>query len=137
MLKIIAIIVESELRKNNNSKKLKQSIKKRGRKMEYKFTQQNFNDEVMNSNVPVLIDFYADWCMPCKMMGSAVKKLADEYEGKAKVGKVNVDEQPELASQFGVRSIPFFAIMKDGKMVDNALGAMPKAALENKLKKVL
>ena len=65
------------------------------------------------------------------------KKISEEYDGRAKVGKVNVDEQPELASQFNVRSIPFFAIVKDGKLVDSALGAMPKAALEEKLNKVL
>ncbi len=105
--------------------------------MEYKFTKNNFVDEVLNSDKPVLIDFYADWCMPCKMMGAAVNQLADEYDGQVKVGKVNVDEQPELAGQFNVRSIPFFAVMKNGKMVDSALGAMPKAALEEKLKRVI
>ena len=79
--------------------------------MEYIFSKDNFNDEVVNSDKPVFIDFYADWCMPCKMMGPAVKKLADKYAGVIKVGKVNVDKQPELAGQFGVRSIPFFALI--------------------------
>lgn len=105
--------------------------------MEYKFTKDNFETEVMNSDMPVLIDFYADWCMPCKMMGPAVKKLAEKFDGQVKVGKVNVDEQPELAGQFNVMSIPFFAVIKDGKMVDNALGAMPEFALEKKIKKVI
>ena len=105
--------------------------------MEYKFTTENFETEVLNSDKPVLVDFYADWCMPCKMMGAAVKQLADEYDGQAKVGKINVDEQPELAGQFGVRSIPFFAIIKNGRLIDSALGAMPKEVLEDKLKKAL
>ncbi len=105
--------------------------------MEYKFTKLNFESEVLNSDKAVFIDFYADWCMPCKMMGPVVEKLAEEYDGKVKVGKINVDEQPELAGQFGVRSIPFFAIIKDGKLVDSALGAMPKDALDKKIKKVL
>ena len=97
----------------------------------------NFESGVLNSDIPVLVDFYADWCMPCKMMGPAVKKLADKYDGVVKVGKVNVDKQPELAGQFGVQSIPFFALIKDGRMVDSALGAMPAGHLENMLKKVI
>lgn len=105
--------------------------------MEYKFTKENFNEEVMNSDRPVLIDFYANWCVPCKMMSSIVKKLADEYDGQVKVGKVNVNEQPELASQFKVMSIPYFAFIKDGKLVDSLMGAMPKAALEAKIKQVI
>ena len=105
--------------------------------MEYNFSKDNFNNEVVNSDKPVLIDFYADWCMPCKMMGPAVKKLADKYDGVVKVGKVNVDKQPELAWQFGVQRIPFFALIKDGRMVDSALGAMPAEHLENMLKKVI
>lgn len=105
--------------------------------MEYKFTVENFNDEVMNSEVPVLVDFYADWCGPCKMMGPVVEELAKEYGGKAKVGKVNVDQQQQLAAQFGVMSIPTFVIMKNGRVVDQVLGAMPKAALEEKLRKAM
>ncbi len=102
--------------------------------MEYKFTKENFNQEVINSDKPVLIDFYADWCMPCKMMGPVVGKLAKEYDGKVKVGKINVDEQPELAAQFNVRSIPFFAVINNGKLIDSALGAIPKSTLEGKIK---
>lgn len=105
--------------------------------MEYIFSKDNFNDEVVNSDKPVFIDFYADWCMPCKMMGPAVKKLADKYDGVIKVGKVNVDKQPELAGQFGVRSIPFFALIKNGKIVDSAVGAMPAGHLEKMIEKVI
>ena len=98
--------------------------------MEYSFTKENFNDEVIKSDVPVLVDFYADWCGPCKMMMPVVEELANAYEGKAKVGKVNVDEQGELAEEFGVMSIPAFVVIKNGKGVDQALGARAKAKLE-------
>ena len=105
--------------------------------MEYRFTNENFNKEVLNSDIPVLVDFYADWCGPCKMMGPVVKDLAKEYDKKAKVGKVNIDEEELLSAKFGVMSIPYFVIIKDGKVIDKALGAMPKEALEEKLKKAL
>lgn len=105
--------------------------------MEYKFTKANFNDEVVNSDKPVMIDFYADWCMPCQMMGPIVEQLADEYDGKVKIGKVNSDEEPELASKFGVMSIPNFVFIKNGKIVDQAVGAMPKNVLESKINSML
>ena len=105
--------------------------------MEYRFTKENFNDEVIKSDVPVLVDFYADWCGPCKMMMPVVEELAKTYEGKAKVGKVNVDEQGELAEEFGVMSIPAFVVIKNGKVVDQALGAMAKAKLEAMLTGVM
>ena len=105
--------------------------------MEYRFTNENFEKEVLKSDPPVLVDFYADWCGPCKMMGPVVEKLADEYDKKAKVGKVNIDEEELLAAKYGVMSIPCFVIIKDGKVVDQSLGAMPKEALEEKLKKAL
>ena len=105
--------------------------------MEYKFTNENFEEEVVKSDIPVLVDFYADWCGPCKMMGPVVEKLAEEYDGKVKVGKVNVDEQEELAARFNVMSIPFFAFIKDGKMVDSSLGATSKDALVAKLEALL
>lgn len=110
---------------------------KRVKIMEYKFTSANFESEVLNSDIPVLVDFYADWCGPCKMMGPVVEKLAQEYEGKAKVGKVNVDEEQELAEKFNVMSIPFIALIKDGKMVDSNLGATSKDALVAKLEALL
>ena len=101
--------------------------------MEYKFTKDNFDAEVMNSDVPVLIDFYADWCGPCQMMGPVVKELASEYDGRVKVGKVNVDQQPELAQKYGVMSIPYFAFIKEGNLYDDVLGAVSKDKLVSKL----
>ncbi len=101
--------------------------------MEYRFTKDNFDAEVMNSDVPVLIDFYADWCGPCKMMGPVVDGLAKEYDGKVKVGKVNVDEQPELAAKYGVMSIPYFAFINNGKLVSSELGAVHKEKLVAKI----
>jgi len=104
--------------------------------MEYRFTKDNFDTEVMKSDVPVLIDFYADWCGPCKMMGPVVEELAKEYEGKVKVGKVNVDEQPELAQKYGVMSIPYFAFIKNGELVHDEMGAVPKDRLVGKIQEL-
>ena len=97
---------------------------------ELKITRENFENEVMKSNSPVLIDFWAPWCGPCRMMGPIIEQLAEEYEGKAKVGKVNVDEEGELSQAFGVMSIPTIVLVKDGKVVKQAVGARPKAEVE-------
>ena len=97
---------------------------------ELKITRENFENEVMKSNIPVLIDFWAPWCGPCRMMGPIIDQLADEYEGKAKVGKVNVDDEGELSQAFGVMSIPTIVLIKDGKVVKQAVGARPKAEVE-------
>ena len=97
---------------------------------ELKITRENFENEVMKSDIPVLIDFWAPWCGPCRMMGPIIEQLAEEYEGKAKVGKVNVDEEGELAQAFGVMSIPTIVLVKDGKVVKQAVGARPKAEVE-------
>ena len=97
---------------------------------ELKITIENFENEVMKSNIPVLIDFWAPWGGPCRMMGTVIEQLADEYEGKAKVGKVNVDEEGELSQAFGVMSIPTIVLIKDGKVVKQAVGARPKAEVE-------
>ncbi len=105
--------------------------------MEYRFTQDNFNDEVMNSNIPVLVDFYADWCGPCQMMMPIVEEIAEKYAGKVKVGKVNTDEQPELAGKFGVMSIPSFFFIKNGKVVSSAIGVRNKENLSAKLDSLL
>lgn len=101
--------------------------------MEYTFTDNTFNEEVLNSTEPVMIDFYADWCMPCRMMSRSVSSLASRYEGKAKVGRVNVDREPALARKFNVMSIPNFVFIKDGKVVDQTVGAMPESVLASKL----
>ena len=97
---------------------------------ELKITRENFVNEVMKSNIPVLIDFWAPWCGPCRMMGPIIEQLAEEYEGKAKVGKVNVDEEGELSQAFGVMSIPTIVLVKDGKVVKQAVGARPKTEVE-------
>ena len=97
---------------------------------ELKITRENFENEVMKSNIPVLIDFWAPWCGPCRMMGPIIEQLAEEYEGKAKVGKVNVDEEGELSQAFGVMSIPTIVLVKDGKVVKQAVGARPKTEVE-------
>ena len=97
---------------------------------ELKITRENFENEVMKSNIPVLIDFWAPWCGPCQMMGPIIEQLAEEYEGKAKVGKVNVDEEGELSQAFGVMSIATIVLVKDGKVEKQAVGARPKAEVE-------
>ena len=97
---------------------------------ELKITRENFENEVMKSDIPVLIDFWAPWCGPCRMMGPIIEQIADEYEGKVKVGKVNVDEEGELSQAFGVMSIPTIVLVKDGKIVKQAVGARPKAEVE-------
>ena len=86
-----------------------------------KITRENFNKEVMESDVPVLLDFWAPWCGPCRMVGPIIDQLSEEVEGKAKIGKVNVDEQTELAAAFRVSSIPTLAVVKDGKVTESRL----------------
>lgn len=97
--------------------------------MEYKFTKDNFETEVLKSDKLVLIDFYADWCGPCRTMGPVVDQIAKDYDGKVKVGKINVDEEQEIAAQFGIRSIPYFVFMKDGEVADHVVGAVPSDEL--------
>ncbi len=105
--------------------------------MEYKFTSENFEAEVLQSELPVLVDFYADWCGPCKMMAPVVEKLAEEYEGRLKVGKLNIDENMQIAQQYRVVSIPTFLIFKGGKVEANYLGAMSASELKDKVEQAL
>ena len=104
--------------------------------MEYKFTSQNFEEEVLQSNLPVLVDFYADWCVPCKMMAPIVEEMAQSFDGKVKVGKCNIDENMEIAQKYRVMSIPTFVIFKDGQPIETNVGAMSKEELEDKLNKL-
>ena len=93
-------------------------------------TDKTFKDEVLGADVPVIVDFWAEWCGPCKMIGPALEELASEYEGKIKVAKVNVDENPGLPAQYGVRGIPALFMFKGGEVVSNRTGAAPKASLK-------
>ena len=101
--------------------------------MEYRFNENNFADEVIKSDIPVMIDFYAEWCGPCRMMSPIVEQFAKDFEGKIKIGKINVDEESDLAMRFGVQSIPSFIFVKDGKVIDRITGALPKPVLKNYL----
>ena len=101
---------------------------------EIKITSENFEAEVLGSEIPVLVDFWATWCGPCRMIAPALEEIAREQEGKIKVGKVNVDEEMALASRFKIVSIPTLMVFKNGELVNKALGAMPKEQIEALLK---
>jgi len=95
-------------------------------------TDNNF-EEVISSKKPVLVDFWAEWCGPCKMIGPIVEEIACEYEGKAVIGKVDVDNNPQVSAKFGIRSIPTLLFFKNGEIVDKQIGAVPKNVLTQKL----
>ena len=97
----------------------------------------NFHKEIKEANLPVMVDFYADWCGPCKMMSPIIEQLAQEYEGKVKIFKLNVDEAREIAGEFGITGIPSVLIFKDGERVDQFTGALPKTQIEEYLKKYI
>lgn len=101
--------------------------------MEIKLTKKNFDEEVLDSDKPVLVDFYARWCPPCRAMMPVVEQLSEEYDGRVKVGTVNTGKERRLAMKYGVMSIPTFLIFKNGKVVDSLMGAMPKKDLANRL----
>jgi thioredoxin 1 len=100
-------------------------------------TDANFKKEVLESPIPVLVDFWAEWCGPCKMIAPVVEQLASDFQGKLKVGKVDVDSNQQTSMQFGIRSIPTLLVFKNGKVVDQIVGALPKAALTDKISKHL
>lgn len=97
------------------------------------FTDENFNQEVLSSNIPVLVDFYADWCGPCKMLAPVIETLAGEYEGKVKIGKLNVDNAPDTARNFGIMSIPTLLYFKNGELVNKSIGVVSKSEIEQVL----
>ncbi|MFM6954646.1 MAG: thioredoxin [Sphingobacteriaceae bacterium] len=101
--------------------------------MALEITDANFDEVVLKSDKPVLVDFWAEWCGPCRMVGPVVEELAKEFEGKAIVGKVDVDSNPEISMKFGIRNIPALLFFKGGEIVDKQIGAVPKSVLAQKL----
>lgn len=100
-------------------------------------TEQNFEEEVLKSELPVMVDFGATWCGPCRMIAPYMDQISDEYAGKAKVAKVDVDECPGISAKYGIRNVPTVLIFKNGEIVDKNVGAAPKATFEEKLKKFI
>lgn len=101
--------------------------------MAVSFSTSNFQEVVLNADKPVLVDFWAEWCGPCKMIGPLIEELATEYDGKAVIGKLNVDENPDIAATYGIRSIPTLLVFKGGEIVDRIVGAVPKANIAQKI----
>jgi len=105
--------------------------------MTIEITDSNFEEVVLKADKPVLVDFWAEWCGPCRMVGPVVEELSNEYSGKAVIGKVDVDNNPEVSMKFGIRNIPALLFFKDGEIVDKQIGAVPKSVLAEKLDKQL
>ena len=100
-------------------------------------TSENFDKEVLQSEIPVLVDFWADWCQPCKMIAPSVAQIADEYDGRIKVGKLDVDQNGDLSISYNIRGIPALLIFHNGKPVDQIVGAVPKSIIQKKLDEAL
>ncbi|MEA1875098.1 MAG: thioredoxin [Bacteroidota bacterium] len=105
--------------------------------MVQEITSSNFEELVLKSDKPVLIDLWAEWCGPCRMLTPIVKEMAEEYEGKAIIGKLDVDSSPDIAAKYGVRNIPTVLYIKDGELVDKQVGAVPKSTLSAKLNNLI
>jgi thioredoxin 1 len=105
--------------------------------MALEFTDSNFQELALDSDKPVMIDFWAEWCGPCRMVGPIVEEMSGEYEGKAIIGKVNVDENPDISMKYGIRNIPTIIFLKNGEMVDKSVGAVPKNILTEKIENLL
>ncbi|MBU2649546.1 MAG: thioredoxin [Bacteroidetes bacterium] len=105
--------------------------------MALEFTDGNFEELVLKADKPVIVDFWAEWCGPCRMVGPIVQEIGNEYSGQAVVGKVNVDDNPKVTAQFGIRNIPTILFIKNGQVVDKQVGAVPKQVLTNKLEAIL
>ncbi len=100
------------------------------------FTDANFQSEVLDSDQPVLVDFWAAWCGPCRAVGPTIEELAEQYDGTVKVGKLNIDENPQSPSEFGIHSIPAVLLFKDGKVVETLVGVQPKERYEQALQQI-
>ena len=105
--------------------------------MAVELTDANFADLAMKSDKPVMIDFWAEWCGPCRMVGPIVEEISQEFGGKALIGKVNVDENPDISAKFGIRNIPTILFLKNGEVVDKSVGAVPKNVLTDKIEALL
>lgn len=105
--------------------------------MALEITDANFEEVVLKSTVPVVVDFWAEWCGPCRMIGPIIEEMSGEYDGKAVIGKVNVDQNPGVSAQFGIRNIPTVLFVKNGEIADKVVGAVPKQQLTSKLDAII